>query len=53
MSVIIYQEHCEMLERENEELKREILFLRTMLEYKSLGLPLTDGGGPDRMEPDN
>ncbi len=39
MSVIIYQEHCEMLEKENEELKQEVLFLRTMLEYKSLGNP--------------
>ncbi len=42
MSVIIYQEHCEMLEKENEELKQEILFLKTMLEYKSLGQPNTD-----------
>ena len=42
MSVIIYQEHCEMLEKENEELKQEVLFLRTMLEYKSLGNPDTD-----------
>ena len=41
-----------MLERENEELKREVLFLRTMLEYKSLGLPLTDEGGERKMEPD-
>ena len=42
MSVIIYQEHCEWLEKENEELREEILFLKTQLEYKTMGLP--DGG---------
>jgi len=39
MSVIIYQEHCDYLEKKNEELKDEILFLRQQLEYKTLGLP--------------
>ncbi len=42
MSVIIYQEHCEYLEKENEELREEILFLKTQLEYKTMGLPLGD-----------
>ena len=42
MSVIIYQEHCEYLEKENEELKEEVLFLKTQLEYKTLGPPLGD-----------
>ena len=42
MSVIIYQEHCEYLEKENEELKCEVLFLRQQLEYKTLGLPEDD-----------
>ena len=42
MSVIIYQEHCEYLEKENEELRDEILFLRTQLEYKTMGLPSGD-----------
>ena len=42
MSVIIYQEHCEYLEKENEELKEEVLFLRTQLEYKTMGLPLEE-----------
>jgi cell division septum initiation protein DivIVA len=37
MSVIIYQEHCEMLEKENEDLKKEILFLKEQLRYKTLG----------------
>ena len=42
MSVIIYQEHCEYLEKENEELKEEVLFLKTQLEYKTMGLPVGD-----------
>jgi len=42
MSIIIYQEHCEFLEKQNEELKKEVLFLKQMLEYKTLGLPLTE-----------
>jgi len=42
MSVIIYQEHCEWLEKENEELRDEILFLRQQLEYKTMGLPEGD-----------
>ena len=43
MSVIIYQEHCEYLEKENEELRDEVLFLRKQLEYKSLGNPSVFG----------
>ena len=42
MSVIIYQEHCEYLEKENEELRDEILFLREQLYHKTMGLPLGD-----------
>jgi len=42
MSIIIYQEHCEFLEKQNKELKNEVLFLKQMLEYKTLGLPLTE-----------
>ena len=34
MSVIIYQEHIEIIERENEELRREVHFLRKQLAYK-------------------
>ena len=41
MSIIIYAEHCEFLEKENEKLKEEVKFLREQLEYKSLGNPLT------------
>ena len=39
MSVIIYQEHIEILEKENEDLKEEIIFLQEQLEYKTLGKP--------------
>ena len=42
MSVIIYQEHCEYLEKENEDLRDEVLFLRQQLEYKTMGLPLEE-----------
>tara|TARA_B100001113_G_C20845281_1_gene507169 strand:+ start:84 stop:236 length:153 start_codon:yes stop_codon:yes gene_type:complete len=37
MSVIIYQDHIEILEEENLLLREEVLFLRKQLEYKSLG----------------
>jgi len=33
MSVIIYQDHIEVLEEENAELQKEVLFLRRKLEY--------------------
>ena len=42
MSIHIYAEHCEFLEEQNKKLKQEILFLRQQLEYKTLGLPLTN-----------
>ena len=42
MTIHIYEEHCEFLEKENKKLKQEILFLREQLEYKTLGLPLTN-----------
>ena len=42
MRIIIYAEHCEFLEEQNKKLKQEILFLRQQLEYKTLGLPLTN-----------
>ena len=47
MSIIIYAEHCEFLEKENEKLKEEVKFLREQLEYKSLGNPLTYGEDDD------
>jgi len=42
MSIIIYQEHCDYLEKENEDLRDEVLFLRQQLEYKTMGLPVGD-----------
>ncbi len=39
MSVIIYQEHCEYLEKENDKLKEQVLFLKQQLEYKTMGKP--------------
>jgi len=39
MSIIIYQEHCDYLEKQVDELQEEILFLRQQLEYKTLGFP--------------
>ena len=37
MSVIVYQDHIEVLEEENLLLRQEIYFLRKQLGYKSLG----------------
>tara|TARA_B100001778_G_scaffold269850_1_gene231518 strand:- start:481 stop:624 length:144 start_codon:yes stop_codon:yes gene_type:complete len=31
---IVYEEHIEQLELENEELKREVLFLKKKLDYR-------------------
>ena len=42
MSVIIYQEHCDWLEKENDELKQQVLFLKEQLEYKTMGKPDND-----------
>ncbi len=42
MSIIIYQEHCEFLEKENQRLKEELSLLKELLDIKTNGLPLTD-----------
>ena len=42
MSIIIYQDHIELLEEENLLLKQEVLFLRKQLNYKSLGNPIDE-----------
>ena len=44
MSIIIYAEHCDFLEEENQKLKAEIKFLQELLDIKTLGLPLTNQG---------
>jgi len=33
MSVIIYQDHIEIIEKENEELQKEVLALRRKIRY--------------------
>ena len=33
MSLIIYQDHIDVLEEENAELQKEVLILRSKLEY--------------------
>ena len=35
----VYQDHIEVLEEENDQLKKQVLFLEQQLEYKTLGLP--------------
>tara|TARA_B100001113_G_scaffold305672_1_gene266526 strand:+ start:2281 stop:2463 length:183 start_codon:yes stop_codon:yes gene_type:complete len=37
--IIVYQEHIDQLEVENEELKKEVVFLKQQLEIKTMGLP--------------
>ena len=38
--IIIYQEHIDVLEKENDVLVKEVRFLKKQLEYKALGPPL-------------
>ena len=40
--IIVYQEHIEILEKENKNLKNQVTFLQKQLEYKSLGHPLEE-----------
>ena len=37
--IIVYQEHIDQLEVENEDLKKELVFLKQQLELKTIGLP--------------
>jgi len=37
--IIVYQEHIDQLEIENEVLKTQVEFLKEQLEYKTMGLP--------------
>tara|TARA_B100001250_G_scaffold338716_1_gene305848 strand:+ start:64 stop:246 length:183 start_codon:yes stop_codon:yes gene_type:complete len=37
--IIVYQEHIDQLEVENEDLKKEVVFLKQQLELKTMGLP--------------
>ena len=38
----VYQDHIEVLEVENDQLKKQVLFLEQQLEYKTLGLPVEE-----------
>ena len=38
----VYQDHIEVLEEENDQLKKQVLFLEQQLEYKTLGLPVEE-----------
>jgi hypothetical protein len=40
--IILYEQEIEQLKIEKKELKQEITFLKTQLEYKSLGNPKGD-----------
>ena len=40
--IIIYQEEIEKLEIEKKELKKEIRFLKTQLDYLSMGNPIEE-----------
>ena len=40
--IIVYQEHIEVLEKENDNLRKEVDFLHQQLEYKSLGNPIEE-----------
>ena len=43
MSVIIYQDHIEILEEENAELQKEVMFLRRRLEYYKTIVEVDEG----------
>ena len=38
----VYQDHIEVLEEENDQLKKQVLFLEQQLEYNTLGLPVEE-----------
>ena len=38
----VYEEHIDILEKENKQLKAQVDFLREQLYYKSYGLPNSD-----------
>ena len=36
----IYEEHIEILEKENEKLEQQLIFYEQLLEYKTMGPPI-------------
>ena len=43
MSVIIYQDHIEILEEENAQLQKEVMFLRRILDYYKTIVEVDEG----------
>ena len=43
MSVIIYQDHIEVLEEENAELQKEVMLLRRRLDYYKTIVEVDEG----------
>ena len=41
--ITIYEKHIEELEKENQELKAQVDFLREQLQYKTFGKPSYEG----------
>ena len=40
--ITVYEEHIQNLEKENKELKAQVVFLKEQLEYKTFGKPSTE-----------
>ena len=40
--ITVYEEHIQNLEKENKELKAQVLFLKEQLAYKTFGKPSID-----------
>ena len=40
----VYEEHIDVLEKENRSLQLQVEFLKEQLEYKTFGKPLSLGG---------
>ena len=40
----VYEEHIDVLEKENKSLQLQVEFLKEQLEYKTFGKPLSVGG---------
>ena len=40
----VYEEHIDVLEKENKSLQLQVEFLKEQLEYKTFGNPLSLGG---------
>ena len=41
--ILVYEEHIDVLEKENKSLQLQVEFLKEQLEYKTFGKPLSLG----------